>query len=166
MVCCRQPSTKESRVETFYSRLCCEIKLKKTLLIQAFLFFFFSRHWMWQYACREEKPAQTTKCTRNVSAHTNAYVPAAALYCLFPDTPHHLAQIKISLTQRGKERRSARTGNGDTVRPTKQKKKLWYFRLDVWKFLFSTVKPKWVPAVAVPAALTFLMSFSLFTSFH
>lgn len=76
--------------EAFCSLLCCGSSIS---------FFLSSCHWRWRCACREGKLAQNTKRTRNTSLHTNVCVPAVALYCLLPDTSHHLAQIEIYLTR-------------------------------------------------------------------
>lgn len=61
--------------------------------------FSFPCHRGWQGDRGEsQRGRQTILKHGNKSQHTNVCVPAVALYCLFPDTTHHLARIKIYLT--------------------------------------------------------------------
>lgn len=69
------------------------------ILFQVFapLFFFFisfSLSLKLASACRDGKLAESTKHARHC-----IQMCMYLLYCLFPDTPHHLAQIKIYLTR-------------------------------------------------------------------
>lgn len=59
-----------------------------------FFFISFSLSLKLASACRDGKLAESTKHARHC-IQMRMYL----LYCLFPDTPHHLAQIKIYLTR-------------------------------------------------------------------